>query len=100
MTDPQAASGTDRVAEVARAMPDIDIFVNVQGDEPEISGAAIDLAIDMLERHPERSCRRWPHPFAVGEQLEDPACVKVVCNRPGSRDVLQSQPDSAPARMG
>ncbi len=37
MTNPDAPSGTDRVAEVARRMPDVDIIVNVQGDEPEIS---------------------------------------------------------------
>ena len=33
------------VAEVARQMNGVDLVVNVQGDEPEISGAAIDLAI-------------------------------------------------------
>ena len=32
MTDPQAASGTDRVAEVARQLEDVEIIVNVQGD--------------------------------------------------------------------
>ena len=37
MTNPEAESGTDRVAEVARKYPEMDIFVNVQGDEPEIS---------------------------------------------------------------
>src|SRR5690242_1369843 len=37
MTSPSCASGTDRVAEVASRMPDIDMFVNVQGDEPELS---------------------------------------------------------------
>ena len=41
MTDPAAPSGTDRVAEVARAMTDADIIVNVQGDEPEIAGAIL-----------------------------------------------------------
>src|SRR3954462_14190692 len=29
MTSPDCASGTDRVAEVARQMPEVDIFVNV-----------------------------------------------------------------------
>ena len=36
MTDPKAASGTDRVAEVAWDLPEADIVVNVQGDEPEL----------------------------------------------------------------
>src|SRR6185312_17397979 len=33
MTDPELPSGTDRVAVVARELPDADIIVNVQGDE-------------------------------------------------------------------
>jgi 3-deoxy-manno-octulosonate cytidylyltransferase (CMP-KDO synthetase) len=33
LTSPTAASGTDRVAEVARRVP-ADVYVNVQGDEP------------------------------------------------------------------
>src|SRR5690606_23720429 len=51
MTSPAARSGTDRVAEVARQMPDVDIFVNVQGDEPEIAGASIDRVIELLEQN-------------------------------------------------
>ena len=55
LTDPHAASGTDRVAELARRLPRVDIIVNVQGDEPEISPAAIDAAIELLERDPQIS---------------------------------------------
>jgi 3-deoxy-manno-octulosonate cytidylyltransferase (CMP-KDO synthetase) len=44
MTSPDIQSGTDRMAAVARKVPG-DIFVNVQGDEPLLSGPAIDLAI-------------------------------------------------------
>ncbi len=84
MTDPRAASGTDRVAEVARAMPNIDIFVNVQGDEPEIAGPAIDLAIDMLERNPDAVMSTLATPIRDRRQLEDPSCVKVVCNCQGA----------------
>ena len=42
MTSPDCASGTDRVAEVARQMPQAEILVNVQGDEPEMSPTSID----------------------------------------------------------
>jgi 3-deoxy-manno-octulosonate cytidylyltransferase (CMP-KDO synthetase) len=83
MTDPQAASGTDRVAEVARQMPEVDIFVNVQGDEPEISGEAIDLAVGLLEENPAAQMSTLATPIRTKAQLEDPACVKVVFDTAG-----------------
>src|SRR6476620_6835041 len=43
LTSPSCASGTDRVAEVAPQLGDFEILVNVQGDEPELSGRSIDL---------------------------------------------------------
>ena len=49
LTDPTAPSGTDRVAEVAQGLNEIDIIVNLQGDEPEISGTVIDQVIELLE---------------------------------------------------
>ncbi len=78
MTDPQAASGTDRVAEVARRMPEVDVFVNVQGDEPEIAGTSIDLAIQLLEENQDAAMSTLATPIRSRRQLEDPACVKVV----------------------
>ena len=38
------------MAEIARKLPEVDVFVNVQGDEPEISAQAIDRAIELLQR--------------------------------------------------
>jgi 3-deoxy-manno-octulosonate cytidylyltransferase (CMP-KDO synthetase) len=78
MTSPEAPSGTDRVAEVARGMPDTDIIVNVQGDEPEIAGSSIDLAIELLEADPAAVMSTLATPIRSRRQLEDPACVKVV----------------------
>jgi len=78
MTDPQAASGTDRVAEVARRLPDVQIVVNVQGDEPELSGQSIDLVIRLLEEQPAAVMATLATPIRSRRQLQDPACVKVV----------------------
>lgn len=47
MTRPDHASGTDRVAEVARQL-DCEIVVNVQGDEPLIAPETIDRAVNAL----------------------------------------------------
>ena len=83
MTDPAAASGTDRVAEVARKLDGIDIIVNVQGDEPEIAGESIDLAIGLLERNPDAVMTTLATPIRNRRQLEDRACVKVVFDAVG-----------------
>ncbi len=42
MTRDDHATGTDRLAEVATLRPDIDIIVNIQGDEPLIDPALVD----------------------------------------------------------
>lgn len=83
MTDPNAQSGTDRIAEVARSRPEVEAFVNVQGDEPEIPGEAIDQVIGLLGANPECSVATLATPIRKKDDLEDPACVKVVCSHRG-----------------
>jgi 3-deoxy-manno-octulosonate cytidylyltransferase (CMP-KDO synthetase) len=82
-TSPDCASGTDRVAEAARQLPDARIIVNVQGDEPEISPAAIDRVIELLEQNPTAGMATLATPIRREEQLSNPACVKVVCDDAG-----------------
>jgi 3-deoxy-manno-octulosonate cytidylyltransferase (CMP-KDO synthetase) len=83
MTDPSLPSGTDRVAEIARQRPEVEIFVNVQGDEPELSGETIDLAVELLDRNPGAVMSTLATPIRGRGQLEDPACVKVVFDSRG-----------------
>lgn len=78
MTSVDHQSGTDRAAEVASRHPEFEIVVNLQGDEPEISGAAIDLAISILEENPAAMIATLATPIRSRKLLEDPACVKVV----------------------
>lgn len=83
LTDINHVSGTDRIAEVARAKTEYEIFVNVQGDEPELPGAAIDLAISMLQENPAAPVATLATPIRDREELNDPNCVKVVFNQSG-----------------
>jgi 3-deoxy-manno-octulosonate cytidylyltransferase (CMP-KDO synthetase) len=48
MTSEAHASGTDRIAEVAESIPDAQIIVNLQGDEPLISPETIERAVDRM----------------------------------------------------
>lgn len=83
MTNPDAASGTDRIAEVARDLPGVDIVVNVQGDEPELPGSAVDMAVKLLEEHPRVVMSTLATPIRCARTLHDPSCVKVVFDESG-----------------
>jgi 3-deoxy-manno-octulosonate cytidylyltransferase (CMP-KDO synthetase) len=83
MTNPACASGTDRVAEVARKLPRAEIVVNVQGDEPEMSPENIDRVIELLDQSPAAGMATLATPLPSREQLENPACVKVVFDHHG-----------------
>ncbi|HKX83122.1 MAG TPA: 3-deoxy-manno-octulosonate cytidylyltransferase [Pyrinomonadaceae bacterium] len=48
MTSPDHQSGSDRLAEVAKDLPEGSIVVNVQGDEPLISPETIERAVDAM----------------------------------------------------
>ena len=77
LTSAEHRSGTDRVAEAARDS-DADFVINVQGDEPEIEPQAIDMAIQLLERHPNADMSTLASPIRDRERVSDPHLVKVV----------------------
>jgi 3-deoxy-manno-octulosonate cytidylyltransferase (CMP-KDO synthetase) len=52
MTSPDCASGTDRVAEVARRHPDEAIVLNIQGDEPELDADAVGRLVATMRAEP------------------------------------------------
>jgi 3-deoxy-manno-octulosonate cytidylyltransferase (CMP-KDO synthetase) len=83
MTSPECASGTDRIAEVARAMPDTELFVNVQGDEPEIDPTTIDAVAAALIDQPSADMATAATPIRELAVLEDPSCVKIVLAQDG-----------------
>lgn len=84
MTDVNAQSGTDRVAEIARERDDVDVFINVQGDEPEIAGSSIDAVMKLLETDPLADIATLATPIRSKSDLEDPACVKVTRGHDGA----------------
>lgn len=78
LTSVNCQSGTDRIAEIALAHEDVDIFVNVQGDEPEIDSHVIDAVASLLASRPTADIATAACPIDTIEKLADPACVKVV----------------------
>lgn len=80
LTDPDLASGSDRVWAAAQAHEELRFLVNVQGDEPEIEVDSIRRVLDAPRNGAEVATLAAPLP---SEALNDPAAVKVVRNTLG-----------------
>jgi 3-deoxy-manno-octulosonate cytidylyltransferase (CMP-KDO synthetase) len=101
LTSPDHRSGTDRLAEVARRLP-ADIAVNVQGDEPLLDPADIDLLVGCLDSDVTLDMATLCRPLDDPQEARDPNVVKVVCDTDGgalyfSRSLI---PYLAPGEQG
>jgi 3-deoxy-manno-octulosonate cytidylyltransferase (CMP-KDO synthetase) len=80
MTSADHVSGTDRIAEVARArgLPPEAIVINLQGDEPLMPPAVPARVAAALIEHPECGIATAAAPVASAAEFLDPSCVKVL----------------------
>jgi 3-deoxy-manno-octulosonate cytidylyltransferase (CMP-KDO synthetase) len=78
MTPKECKTGSDRIAIVSKEFPRADIIVNIQGDEPFISGMMIDQAIEPLLFDPEVSVSTLAKLIDNVDELKSPSVVKVV----------------------
>ncbi|HUX21320.1 MAG TPA: 3-deoxy-manno-octulosonate cytidylyltransferase [Spirochaetia bacterium] len=83
MTDPNASTGSDRVAEVVRNR-DEDIVVNIQGDEPFLDPLMIDEIVAPLANDPELPMCTSMHEVLRSEDFNNPNVVKVVTDVDGN----------------
>jgi len=101
LTDANHTSGTDRVAEVAATMPDAEIIVNVQGDEPLIAPETIEKAVDTMAS--EMSVNGGAgivttcEPIASLDELLNFNLVKVVIDDDGNAVYFSRSPIPFPA---
>jgi len=82
MTSPRHASGTDRLAEVARRVKS-DWVVNVQGDLPFIHASTIARAVKPLQRDPTISMGTACTAIYSESEWRNPNVVKVLWDRAG-----------------
>jgi 3-deoxy-manno-octulosonate cytidylyltransferase (CMP-KDO synthetase) len=82
LTRSEHESGTDRVAEVARRAEyaGFEIVVNIQGDEPFLSAAALGGAVDMVRAGFDIGTAAGS---VMGDAAQSPSLVKVVCTGNG-----------------
>ena len=82
MTSPDHPSGTARLAEVALMYPDVDVIVNVQGDEPMIPPEVIDRLAEAFNGDADLNMATMKVVMDE-EDYENPAAVKVVTDQQG-----------------
>jgi 3-deoxy-manno-octulosonate cytidylyltransferase (CMP-KDO synthetase) len=80
MTRATHASGTDRIAEANESIR-ADQIINVQGDEPLVSRAQLELLAGLAAGPAEMGTLATP--FATARDWQDPNQVKVVCAKDG-----------------
>jgi len=82
MTPATCASGTDRLAVVAKKIP-CDVVINIQGDEPFLSPAVIDRLAEPFLKDEQLQMATLSAPLPP-EDVPNPNSVKVVCDAAGN----------------
>lgn len=98
MTARDHPSGTDRIAEAVAGL-DVDLVVNVQGDEPLIAPHAIDDAVQVAEDTP-GAVVSLKSVIVDRRTLVDPNAVKVVTDRKGFALYFSRSPIPVPRDGG
>ena len=83
MTAKDHPTGTDRLAEVASAYSDVDLIINVQGDEPLIEPDLIDELGRAFETDAELQMATVMTPITEEAEQKNPNNVKVVTDKNG-----------------
>lgn len=83
MTRKDHPTGTDRLAEVAEKYPDVDLIINVQGDEPLIEPSLIDELAAAFEEDAALQMATVCTEIQDKEEQENPNNVKVVMDKNG-----------------
>lgn len=84
MTSPDHPTGTDRLAEAIGLLPETDIVINIQGDEPLINPALIDELAAGMAADPALDMATAATPLDPEDSaVADPNVVKVVTGLDG-----------------
>ena len=79
MTNENHPSGTDRCAEVAANFSEMDVVINIQGDEPLVDFRQLDQLIDAFE-NPKTDIATLGNLSLTYEDINNPNRIKVVVN--------------------
>lgn len=83
LTGSHHETGTDRVAEVAQRYPEMEVVVNVQGDQPFVTAEMLTSLVQPYLNGQTPSMATLACPIDIEQAHSDPNSVKVICNQRG-----------------
>ena len=80
MTDPELPTGSERVAAVAMQYPEVDVVINLQGDEPFIKPLMLEQLISpyLAGERPDMTTLAYP---LEQDKYNNPGTVKVILDQ-------------------
>ncbi|MGA2655296.1 MAG: 3-deoxy-manno-octulosonate cytidylyltransferase [Gammaproteobacteria bacterium] len=81
MTDANIETGSDRVAFVARQYKDMDIIVNLQGDEPFVTSEMLTALVEPYLNGERPGMTTLANPLDFEKQYQSPDFVKVIVDQ-------------------
>ena len=81
MTDPNIQTGSDRVAAVAQQFPEMDVIINLQGDEPFIRPLMLEQLIKPFLDGENVQMTTLAYPIKSQDEFTDPGAVKVILDQ-------------------
>lgn len=84
MTDPNLQTGSDRVASVAANYPDMDVVINLQGDEPFIKPRMLECLVKPYLEGEKPEMTTLAYPLKDESEYHSPDIVKVITDLNGN----------------
>jgi 3-deoxy-manno-octulosonate cytidylyltransferase (CMP-KDO synthetase) len=84
MTDPDIPTGSERVAAVAELYPDMDVIINLQGDEPFIKPSMLEKLVAPYLAGESPEMTTLASPLDMNQSYQEPGAVKVITDIHGN----------------
>lgn len=84
MTDPDLKTGSDRVAAVAAQYPEMDVIINLQGDEPFIRPRMLEQLVTPYLQGESPEMTTLAYPLDMKTKYHEAGAVKVITDLKGN----------------
>lgn len=92
MTDPNLATGSDRVAAVTEQYPEIDVVINLQGDEPFIKPHMLEQLVAPYLSGEAPDMTTLANPLDMKNEYHEAGAVKVITDLKGNAIYFSRSP--------